>query len=148
MRRLAAWLSWFAILLIVWLLLVAVVQDVEIIAGLCAAAIGATTMEVVRSQGLLSYRVETRWLARGARRLLHVVPEFFGVLGVIFRPQRGVFRILDFPTGGERAVDHGRRAWAGLAASLAPGRLVVDLNPETGEVLVHDLGVGPADELL
>jgi hypothetical protein len=148
MRRLVAWFSWFAILVVVWLLLVGVIQDVEIIAGVCAAAIGATTVEVVRSQGLLSYRVEPRWLARGARQLLHVVPQFCAVLGVIFRPRRGVFRTLEFPTGGERAMDQGRRAWAGLVGSLAPGRLVVDLNPETGEVLVHDLGAGSADELL
>ena len=120
MRRLAAWLAWFGGLLVLWLLLVGTVQEVERIAGLAAAAVGATAAEVVRSQGLLRYRVEARWLRRGLLQLLRVVPDFIRVLA-------------------ERDVDRGRRAWATLAASLAPNRLVVDIDPETGEALVHDL---------
>jgi hypothetical protein len=150
MRRLAAWLAWFGGLLVLWLVLVGTVQDVERIAGLAAAAIGATAAEVVRSQGLLRYRVEARWVLRGLRQLLQVVPDFFRVLGALVSPPRGVFRTVPFPAGGERDVDRGRRAFATFAASLAPNRLVVDVDPETGEALVHDLipRAQSADELL
>jgi hypothetical protein len=148
MRRVAAWLSWFAGLLVLWLLLVGAVQDVELIAGLAAAAIGATGAEVVRSQGLLRYRVEARWLVPGARQLRRVVPDFIRVIAVLPRRPRGTFRTVPFPAGGERDVDRGRRAWATLAASLAPNRLVVDLDPDTGEALVHDLLPRAASEEL
>jgi hypothetical protein len=139
MTRLAAWLSWFAGLLVLWLALVGTVQDVERIAGLSAAAIGATAAEVVRSQGLLRFRVEWRWLRLLWKPLLRVVPDFFVVLAALPRRSRGQFVELDFPTGGKRAVDAGRRAFAVVAPSLAPNRLVVDVDAESGQALVHDL---------
>lgn len=139
MTRLAAWLSWFAGLLVLWLALVGTVQDVERIAGLCAAAIGATAAEVVRSQGLLRFRVEWRWLRLLWRPLARVVPDFFVVLSALVRRSRGRFVELEFHTGGERAVDAGRRAFAVVAPSLPPNRLVVDVDPDSGKALVHDL---------
>jgi hypothetical protein len=135
-------------LLVLWLVLVGTVQDVERIAGLAAAAIGATAAEVVRSQGLLRYRVEARWLGPGTRQLLRVVPDFFRVIAALVRPSAGAFRTVPFPAGGHRDVDRGRRAWATLTASFAPNRLVVDVDPETGEALVHDLLPGAASEEL
>jgi len=139
MTRLAAWLSWSGGLFVLWLLLVGTVQDVELIAGLCAAAVGATAVEVVRSQRLLRFRVERQWLWLVRRPLRRVVPDFFVVLSALVRPSRGRFRRIEFPTGGERAVDSGRRAFAVLGPSLAPNRLVVDVDPDSGEALVHDL---------
>jgi hypothetical protein len=147
MTRVAAWLSWFAGLLVLWLLLVGTVQDVERIAGLCAAAFGATAAEVVRSQGLLRFRVEWKWLRQVWKPLLRVVPEFFLLLFALARRPHGRFRTIEFPTGGDRAVDAGRRAFAVVAPSLAPNRLVVDVDPNAGEVLVHDLLPG-SPELL
>lgn len=148
MRRLAAWLSWFACLFVLWLLLAGTVQAVELVAGLCAAAIGATGVEVVRSQGLLGFRVEWRWLRRGWKPLARVVPEFLLLMVALVRRPRGRFRTLEFPAGGERAVDAGRRAFVVVAASLSPNRLVVDVDPETGGALVHDLVAGQgSDEL-
>jgi hypothetical protein len=149
MRRVTAWLAWFGGLLALWLLLVGTVQNVEVLAGLAAAAIGATAAEVVRSQGLLRYRVESRWIWPGLRQLVHVVPDFLRVLAVLPRRPSGRFRTVPFPAGGERDVDRGRRAWATLAASLAPNRLVVDMDADTGEALVHDLiPRAAAEELL
>jgi hypothetical protein len=142
MRRVTAWLAWFGGLLVLWLLLVGTVQDVEWIAGLAAAAFGATAAEVVRSQGLLRYRVEARWVGRGLRQLLRVAPDFVRVIAALAAPRRGAFRTVPFPAGGQRDVDRGRRAWATLTGSLAPNRLVVDIDPDTGEALVHDLRPG------
>jgi hypothetical protein len=68
-----------------------------------------------------------------------VVPDFVRVLAALTAPRRGTFRSVPFPAGGQRDVDRGRRAWVTLTASLAPNRLVVDIDPETGEALVHDL---------
>jgi multisubunit Na+/H+ antiporter MnhE subunit len=144
MTRVAAWLSWFAVLFAFWLVLVGTGQDVELIAGLCAAALGATAAEVVRSLGLLGYRVEWRWLRQVWRPLSRVVPDFFVVLFALVQRREGRFRNVDFPTGGTRHVDAGRRAFAVLAPSLAPNTLVVDVDVDSGEVLVHELVPGAA----
>jgi multisubunit Na+/H+ antiporter MnhE subunit len=139
MTRVAAWLSWFACLLILWLLFVGTVQDVERIAGLCAAAVGATAAEVVRSQGLLRFRFEWRRLRSAWKPLLRVVPEFVRLLAALIRRPQGRFRTVEFPTGGERAVDAGRRAFVVVSSSLAPNSLVVDADQDSGELLVHEL---------
>jgi hypothetical protein len=95
--------------------------------------------DVVRSLGLLRFHVEWRWLRLGWRPLIRVVPDFFLVLAALVRRPQGRFRTIEFPAGGERAVDAGRRAFVVLAASLAPNRLAVDVDPDSGEALVHDL---------
>lgn len=139
MRRVAAWGLWYAGLFALWLLLVGTFQRLELIAGFCAAAIGVAATEVVRAQGLLRFRVQWRWLRLTWRPLVRVIPEFFLLLAALIRPRRGAFRHLDFPAGGERAVDAGRRAFAVWAGSLAPNRLVLDVDAESGKALVHDL---------
>lgn len=147
MRRVAAWGLWYAGLFALWLLLVGTFQRLELIAGLCAAAIGVAATEVVRAQGFLRFRVQWRWLRLTWRPLVRVVPEFFLLLVALIRPREGAFRQLDFPAGGERAVDAGRRAFGVWAGSLAPNRLVLDVDAESGKALVHDLvpRKGPAD---
>lgn len=137
--RAASWLAWFGALFLLWLALVGVVQDLELIAGLCAAAIGATAVEVVCAQGLLRYSVEWRWLRLLGPQLLRVVPDFLRLMLALPRRPHGSFRTLEFPVGGNRSVDAGRRAFGVLAPSLAPNRLVVDTDPEAGGAVVHDL---------
>jgi hypothetical protein len=146
-KRVAVWGAWYTGLFALWLLLVGTVQRVEVVAGLCAAAIGVAATEVVRAQGLVRFRVQWQWLRLTWKPLARVIPEFLLLLAALIRPPRGNFRQLDFPAGGERAVDAGRRAFAIWAGSLAPNRLVLDLDAETGQALVHDLvpGAGSAD---
>ena len=139
MRRFAAWLAWYAGLLVLWLVFVGTVQDVERIAGLCAAALGATAAEIVRSQGLLDFRVEWRWLRLLWRPFWRLVPDTVVVLAALVRRRSGRFHEVEFPTGGDRPVDAGRRAFAALAPSLAPNKLVVDVDRDAGVVLVHEL---------
>lgn len=139
MKRAASWVAWFGPLFVLWLALVGVVQDLELIAGLCAAAIGASAVDIVCSQGLLGYRLQLRWLRPLGTQLLRVIPDFFRLMLALPQRPRGSFRTLDFPVGGTRNVDAGRRAYAVMAASLAPNRLVVDADPEAGGAVVHDL---------
>ena len=148
MRRVTAWLAWFAGLLLLWLAFVGAIQPQEVVAGVCAAAIGATAAEVVRSQGLLRFRVQWRWLREVWKPLLRVVPDFFVVIAALVRRPAGRMRRIEFPTGGARDVDAGRRAFVTVAASLAPNSLVIDVDTEQGIVLVHDLVPGSAAQTL
>jgi len=148
MRRVTAWLAWFAALLLLWLAFAGTIQSQEIIAGLCAAALGATAAEVVRSQGLLRFRIQWHWLREIWKPLLRVVPDFFVVIAALVRRPAGRMRRVEFPTGGARDVDAGRRAFVAVAASLAPNTLVIDVDAEQGIVLVHDLVPGSAAQTL
>ena len=147
MRRAAVWGSWYVGLVTVWLLLVGSVAWLEVVAGLCAAAIGGAAAAVVQSQGLLRIRVDWRWLRLIWKPLARVLPDFVLLMAALVRPPAGTFTRLDFPAGGQRAADVGRRAFAVWAGSLAPNRLVVDVDGEAGKALVHDLvpGTGSAD---
>ena len=55
------------------------------------------------------------------------------------RAERGAFSAVEFPAGGERRVDRGRRALVAAIGSLAPNTLVVDVDEEHGRLLVHEL---------
>jgi hypothetical protein len=148
MRRAATWSGWFGGLFVLWLFLVGTVQNLELVAGLCAAAIGATAAEIALALGPMRFRLEWRWLHRGWPPLVRVVPEFALLLVALFRRPQGTFRELEFPTGGERAVDVGRRAFAVFAGSLSPNRIVIDVDPETGQAVVHDLLPGASSSEL
>ena len=117
MRRLGAWLSWFALLFGLWLLLVGTVQEVELVAGLCAAAVGASVADVVRSLGLLRFGVEWRWLRLGWRPLVRVVPDFVLVLAALVRRPQGRFRTIEFLPGASV-----RSMRAGVRSSSSPRR--------------------------
>jgi len=52
---------------------------------------------------------------------------------------RGAFRSHDFPAGSDDPGSAAVRAWAGLLATYSPNAYVVDLEPERGLSLVHDL---------
>lgn len=139
MKRVATWSAWFAGLFVLWLFLVGTVQNLELVAGLAASAIGATAAEIARALGPLRMRLEWRWARRGWRPLVRVVPEFVLLLAALFRRPQGTLRELEFPAGGQRGVDVGRRAFAVFAGSISPNRIVIDLDPERGRALVHDL---------
>jgi multisubunit Na+/H+ antiporter MnhE subunit len=148
MRRVVAWFAWFAGLLLLWLAFAGTIQSQELIAGLCAAALGTVAVEVVRSQGLLRFRVQWHWLRELWRPLLRVIPDFFVVTAALVRRPAGRTRRVEFPTGGSRDVDAGRRAFVAVAGSLAPNSLVVDVDEAHGVVLVHDLVPGSAAQTL
>lgn len=146
MLRAASWLVWFAGLFALWLLLVGTIASPELVAGLLAAAIGATAAAVALHLGPLRQRLEARSLAVLWRPALRAFPEYFRVLGCLLNGRRGAFRTLELP-GGQRRTDAGRRALLVFAASIAPGRVVADIDTESGIVVVHDLGGGGSSEL-
>jgi multisubunit Na+/H+ antiporter MnhE subunit len=147
MRALVGWSCSFAALFVFWLLVVGTLTREEIIAGLIAAAIGAAAGQVAHVVGLPRVRIEWRHVRALSRALLRVVPEFGELMWSLLTRRGGVFRTIEYPVGGERRVDAGRRALIGYAASLSPGRVVIDVDQSEGTVLVHDFGGSGSSEL-
>jgi len=138
--RVLAWVVWWGLLFGLWLAFVGVWNDpYERIAGYCAAALGATTADVVRAQGLLRIRVEPRWAALLLRPLVRVPFEFALVLTALARRRGGSFRVVTAPVQGAGRERRGRRVVVGAGGSIAPNTLVLAVDEESGEVLLHEL---------
>lgn len=147
-HRIAVWLAWFVVLNLVWLALVATLNWQEEIAGVIAAAIGATAAEAVQAQGLVHGRLKLRWLAGLWRLPWDVLVESWQVFAVLFRQLAGGPRIggrfycVLFPHTGDHPEDEARRALYKLEASIAPNSYVVGYDEETGSMLLHELAPG------
>lgn len=145
MKHVFPLLTWWLALFWLWFLLVGEWNREEVVAAAIAAALAASIAELAR--------VRTGFAARIPLRDLAVLPKALGMVFVDFgilvwaliasvarrRVVRGEFvaREVEGGTAVTRAV--GRRAWTVLVASYSPNAYVVDLDPETRRVLLHDL---------
>lgn len=150
MERLRSWLVWALGLFLLWLALVGTIAWLELVAGACAAALGAFAAELVRERGLLDYRLPAPVLVRAWRPLVRIVPDFWALIVALVRAvasgrrPSGAYRAVPYPAG-----DAGSRAVATAAGSLAPNTVVVDVDRERDLMLVHVLvpGKGPTRPL-
>lgn len=143
MKHVVPWLAWWLALFWLWFLLVGEWNRVEIVAAAIAAAIAASLAELAR--------VRTRFTARLSLRDVGVLPKALGMVFVDFgilvwallvsiarrRAVRGEFVSRRADSALTRGV--GPRAWTVLVAAYSPNAYVVDLDPETRQVLLHDL---------
>jgi hypothetical protein len=129
-----------ALLFGLWALLVATGDWLELLAGGCATTLAATAQAVAGRRSGRGALVGPRELSRAARVPWQTLVEL-GVVLASLRSGRphGAFRTIDVPARGHGAPRTGHRALATVAGTLPPNTIVVDLDPETGEALVHDL---------
>jgi hypothetical protein len=109
LRRAKLWIVWYVSVVVLWLAFV----DTLALA------------ELVRTQALIRFHMEPRWL-RDLRVLPWQVLRDSWLLGVALwrpltgHPVRGVFRVVPFPTERDDARSGARRALATGVLSLAP----------------------------
>jgi len=143
-KRVGFWVAWYVPLVLLWLLFVDTFARQEVIAGLVAAAVAATAAELVRSQELVRFRLDPRWL-RGLPGLpWQVLHDTWLLTVALWRhctgsPVRGVFRVVPFPSEADDDRSAARRALATALVSVAPNTVVVGVEGAEGEMLVHQL---------
>jgi multisubunit Na+/H+ antiporter MnhE subunit len=143
-RRVGFWIAWYVPLVLLWLAFVDTLAPAEVALGLVAAAIAATAADLVRSQDLVRFRMEPRWL-RGLSRLPWQALRDCWLLTVVLwrhcagHPARGVFRVVPFPSEADDARSAARRALVTALVSVAPNTLVVGVEGSEGELLIHQL---------
>jgi len=149
MRTVGRWaLGWVA-LWALWLLYQGEWNDIELYAAASAATLSLVVALLVRRVALPAARVERRWLVRAARIPWLVVKEFWFITAFLFRRGEGEFRRVPFPAGGARPAERGRRAFIAFATGYSPNSYVVNVDEDSGEVLVHVLSpVPPGEELV
>jgi multisubunit Na+/H+ antiporter MnhE subunit len=142
--RLRFWLAWYVALVLLWLAFVDTFAAEEMVLGLVAAAIAATAAEVVRSQDLVRFQMKARWLRDLHQLPWQVLRDSWLLAVALWRhctghPVRGVFRVVPFPSEADDAHSAGRRALVTALASAAPNTVVVGVEGDEGEMLVHQL---------
>lgn len=144
MRHVAVWIGWWLALFWLWLLLVGEWNRQEWVAAAAAATVAATVAEFARARTDFAAVLPWRALGDVPHVLLMVVVDFGIVVGALLASlarrevARGEFRSrrLSRPADAEGV---GPRAWAALAASYSPNAYVLEIDPETRRVLLHDL---------
>ena len=138
-------LLWWAALFGWWIVLVGTNAGLELIAGACAALLGALSALALRRRGQLRYRVEGGWLLNLVRvpwRVAYELGVVFGALAMHLVGRRRItsrYRAFELPIAGNDPASRGRRALAAAADAISPNTLPVDVDPESGVALRHEL---------
>ncbi|HET9115086.1 MAG TPA: hypothetical protein VFN33_03245 [Gaiellaceae bacterium] len=151
MKHVSAWIAWWIALFWLWLLLVGQWNREELAAAAIAAAIAASLAELARARTGFSARIPLAAVADVPKALGMVFVDFGIVVWalVVSLARRRIVRGELFSrelTDRSRARGTGPRAWTTLVGSYSPNAFVLDIDPETRRVLLHDLVVHRASE--
>jgi multisubunit Na+/H+ antiporter MnhE subunit len=146
LRTVAAWVAWWVALFWLWMLLVGDWNHIEWIGGACVAAVAATIAELGRSLAGVSIRPSLAPIKGAPLAWLVVFSDFAILMHALVRSlvRREVVRgryLVRASETGEKTTSRGAayRAWTVLVAGYSPNAYVVDIDPDAGTVLVHDL---------
>ncbi|HJQ74686.1 MAG TPA: hypothetical protein VJ814_07360, partial [Gaiellaceae bacterium] len=119
----------------------------ELAAAAVAATIAASLAELARARTGFSARVPLRGLADLPGALGMVVVDF-GIVTWALVTSIARRRVVRGRLVSREVAVHGvgPRAWTTLVASYSPNAYVIDADPETQTVLVHDLVPNRASE--
>jgi hypothetical protein len=141
-----AWAAWWGVCAALWLALVDRTEPAELVTGAVVAAMAATAAVLVRRRRPVLLRLPAGVAARAARAAagqLTDLPLLVRVLarrGVLRADEHGTLLERPFPfTRPDEPRDAGERVVAQTLGSLAPARVVVDVDIERGVILEHRL---------
>ena len=148
-RRVSAlvglWLGWWIICFALWLVLDDTTVAPEMVDGAVAAVVGATAATLTVARSPVRFAPRGAWLRRLDRPLLSYFTDLPVLVRVLARALTGGER----DPGRLRAVsfrlerEPGRRtaqvALASVAGSFAPNCVVVAVEEDAGELIVHEL---------
>ena len=140
-RAVLAWLGWWVALLVLYLALADSRRPEELVAGGIVAALGASAQALVRRGREVALAPTPRMLLGLVRPLRDVPRDLVLLARVLVRrsaPDARTVRV-PFAATGRDPHDAAERAVAVIAGSIAPNTIVVEVDEEHGELLVHRL---------
>lgn len=135
---------WYPSLFALWLLFVGEWTGLVAVWGVGLSLVAVVAAQVVARQGMLAVQGRWRWAPEVASAAKAVVVDFAILTGALLvalarrRRRVGVWRF-DASAKGASQLSAGRRAWVTVLASWSPNCYVVDIDPDTGRRLMHDL---------
>jgi multisubunit Na+/H+ antiporter MnhE subunit len=146
-HRAATWLTWWGLLMSLWVAVDDSLQFDELLAGAGAAALGALAAELASHQAAVRLKIKPSWLVRAFRLPGQVAQDTVTVFAALARtlatrqPPQGAFRELPVRYGDDSPLDVTRRVLITGAESLAPNTFVLGLDAERDVMVVHQLVV-------
>ncbi len=143
--RLGTWLSWWVLLMSLWVMLDDSLATDELLAGAGAAAIAALVAELASYQAATRFRMRFEWLAGALRLPGQVASDMVTVYAALWRLlDRGQQPDSTFVTepvraGSDTAEGVTRRVLLIGARSLAPNAFVLGIDREAGTMRLHQL---------
>src|SRR4051812_33906346 len=140
--RVVYWLTGSALLFGLYLLYAGISAH-EIVVGAGAAMVAAAAVEAVRGTEHPRFLPHLSWIARALRLPWEVVRDTGLLLKNLARGGDGRFVRVPIEAGGEDAHGVARRTLETFYRTLPPNSIVIGIDRERGEILMHILA---ADE--
>jgi multisubunit Na+/H+ antiporter MnhE subunit len=138
--------------MLLWLLLTSTMNASEAIVGFGPSAVAATATELIRSTRAFGFRPRLRWLRLGAGLPVRIATDTVTVFGALLlhvtgrKRVRGSWKAIPFRHGRDgNARDAARRGLTTIAVTMSPNSIVVEIDPERDELVVHQLVAAPQD---
>ena len=138
-----------------WVLLVDGLDAPNLIAGGLIALVAAALATVVQSHRTVHARPRLHMFRRAYRLAPLLVTDTARVTLALFRRLvlkrniRGRIRAVPYQAGGDDSTDVARRLLSVWAASVAPNRYAIGVDPDREILIIHELvdATGPLDPL-
>jgi multisubunit Na+/H+ antiporter MnhE subunit len=134
-----AWLAWWPLLTVLWLVLADSRRLEEIIAGVVVGALGATASVIVRAQRDVILRPRPRCVLDALRTFGRWPRDLWALASALTSRPTGRIVEEPFEATGEDPRSAARRALAVVGGTLAPNSIVVEIDADRGVLVRHDL---------
>jgi multisubunit Na+/H+ antiporter MnhE subunit len=145
LARVLGWLTWWVLMMSLWVAVDDSFASDELLAGAGAAALAALAAEVITYQAATRFRMRPGWLIPALRLPADVARDTWIVFAALARtlarrrPPDSDFTELPVAYGDVSALGQTRRVLLTGARSLAPNMFVLGIDAERDVMVVHRL---------
>lgn len=147
LARVVEVLFWWGACLGVWLVSLSAISGQELLVSVIVSLPCGVLALTGRLAASNRWGLRLSWLKGAAVVPLAIINDAFQVLFQVFRSPKHHGEFVRIPISGgagDGPLADGRRAVATMLTTLTPSSVVADIDPETGEALVHVIPVrGP-----
>jgi multisubunit Na+/H+ antiporter MnhE subunit len=140
---LECFLQWVGFALL-WLFFVFQISTSELVVGASASALTVLALQTAFRSEHLCFQPRFRWLVQIWRLPALIVEDLWVLLKAIARhlarkPSRAAFQFGRFNSSGDDCRASAQRALAVLFLSIPPNSVILDINPDRADMLLHVL---------